>query len=97
MDNIVDTVEKHFGSEQRGLVDLWSLMKDVTSMQAPVGSADVLAARCDPSYEVALISAGKKHLETNFKKFINTTVDAHLPQAKRGGIPGIIPLVKVRI
>lgn len=94
MDNIVDTVEKHFGNEQRGLVELWSLMKDVTSMQAPVGSADVLVARCDHSYEVALISAGKRHLETNFKKFINTTVDAHLPQAKRGGVPGIIPLVK---
>lgn len=95
MDNIVETVEKHFGDEQRGLVELWSLMRGVTSMRAPVGSADVLSARCDPSYEVALISAGKKHLETNFKKFINTTVDAHLPQAKRGGVPGIIPLVKV--
>ena len=95
MDNLVGAVNKNFDEERRSLVELWSLMKDVTAMPAPIGSADVLAARCDPSYEVALITAGKKHLESNFKKFINTTVDAHLPQAKRGGVPGIIPLVKV--
>ena len=95
MDNLVEAVNKDFDEERRGLVELWTLMKDVASMQAPVGSADVLSARCDPSYEVALISAGKKHLEGNFKKFLNATVDAHLPQAKRGGVPGIIPLVKV--
>ena len=53
----------------------------------PVGKTP-LQQRLDPDVQRQLINSARSHLEANYYKFIQETVNANLKEAQRGGIPG---------
>ena len=49
--------------------------------------------RLNPDVQHQMINSARNHLESNYYKFIQETVNANLREAQRGGIPGTEQLV----
>ncbi|XP_015127449.1 nuclear pore complex protein Nup93 [Diachasma alloeum] len=75
------------------ILDMWNMVKVMVNIPAtPRG--DQIKSRTSPEVEQTIVSQARKYLESRYRDFMNSLVNENLAQAKRGGIPGTIPLVK---
>ncbi|KAJ8687706.1 hypothetical protein QAD02_023500 [Eretmocerus hayati] len=75
------------------ILDMWQMVKSMIDLP-PTPAEDQLKSRITPVVEMKIISHARKYLENRYKQFMNSIVNDNLAQAKRGGIPGTLPLVK---
>lgn len=73
--------------------DMWSMVKFMVNIP-PTPRGDPIKSRTSSVVEEKIISQAKKYLENRYRDFMNSLVNENLAQAKRGGIPGTLPLVK---
>ena len=72
--------------------DMWSMVKCMVNIP-PTPRGDQIKSRSSPEVEQKIVTQARKYLENRYKEFMNSFVSENLAQAKRGGIPGMIPLV----
>lgn len=75
------------------IVDLWQMVKCMIDIP-PTPRGDQIKSRSSPAIEQKIVLQAKKYLENRYRDFMNSIINENLVQAKRGGIPGTIPLVK---
>ncbi|XP_034946888.1 nuclear pore complex protein Nup93-like [Chelonus insularis] len=75
------------------VVDMWNMVKVMVNLP-PTTKGDQIKSRTSPEIEQKIVEQAKKYLENRYKEFMNSLVSENLAQAKRGGIPGTLPLVK---
>ncbi|CAB0044628.1 unnamed protein product [Trichogramma brassicae] len=75
------------------IVDMWQMVKSMVELP-PVPGGDQIKSRTSTIVEQKIVSLARKYLEGRYKEFMNAIVNENLAQAKRGGIPGTLPLVK---
>ncbi|KAL7302140.1 hypothetical protein TKK_0005363 [Trichogramma kaykai] len=75
------------------IVDMWQMVKSMVELP-PVPGGDQIKSRTSAIVEQKIVSLARKYLEGRYKEFMNAIVNENLAQAKRGGIPGTLPLVK---
>lgn len=75
------------------IVDLWQMVKCMVDIP-PTPRGDQIKSRSSPAIEQKIVSQAKNYLENRYRDFMNSIISENLAQAKRGGIPGTIPLVK---
>lgn len=75
------------------IVDLWQMVKCMVDIP-PTPRGDQIKSRSSPAIEQKIVSQAKTYLENRYRDFMNSIISENLAQAKRGGIPGTIPLVK---
>jgi len=75
------------------IVDLWQMVKCMIDIP-PIPRKDQIKSRSTPATEQKIVSQAKKYLENRYRDFMNSIINENLAQAKRGGIPGTLPLVK---
>ncbi|XP_012524489.1 nuclear pore complex protein Nup93 [Monomorium pharaonis] len=75
------------------IVDLWQMVKCMVDIP-PTPRGDQIKSRSSPAIEQRIVLQAKKYLENRYRDFMNSIINDNLVQAKRGGIPGTIPLVK---
>lgn len=75
------------------VLEMWQLVKCMVDIP-PTPSGDQIKSRNNPNIENRIIRQARKYLEDRYKQFMNSIVSENLAQAKRGGIPGTLPLVK---
>lgn len=73
--------------------DMWSMVKFMVNIP-PTPRGDPIKSRTSSEVEEKIVSQARKYLENRYRDFMNSLVNENLAQAKRGGIPGTIPLVK---
>ena len=75
------------------ILDMWQMVKCMIDIP-PTPAADQIKSRTSAIVEQKIISQARTYLENRYKEFMNAIVNENLVQAKRGGIPGTLPLVK---
>lgn len=75
------------------ITDLWQMVKCMVDIP-PTPRGDQIKSRSSPAIEQKIVAQAKKYLENRYRDFMNSIINENLVQAKRGGIPGTIPLVK---
>lgn len=75
------------------ILDMWQMVKCMIDIP-PTPRGDQIKSRSSPAIEQKIISQARKYLETRYRDFMNSIINENLAQAKRGGIPGTVPLVK---
>ncbi|TGZ51832.1 Nuclear pore protein [Temnothorax longispinosus] len=75
------------------IVDLWQMVKCMVDIP-PTPRGDQIKSRSSSVIEQRIVSQAKKYLENRYRDFMNSIINENLMQAKRGGVPGTIPLVK---
>lgn len=73
--------------------DMWTMVKFMINIP-PTPRGDPLKSRTSPEIEQKIVLQARKYLENRYRDFMNSMVNENLVQAKRGGIPGTIPLVR---
>ncbi|XP_011499100.1 PREDICTED: nuclear pore complex protein Nup93-like [Ceratosolen solmsi marchali] len=75
------------------VLDMWQMVKSMIDLPlTPTG--DQLKYRNSSVVELKIVSQARKYLENRYKEFMNSVISENLAQAKRGGKPGTLPLVK---
>lgn len=72
---------------------MWQMIKCMVDIP-PTPRGDQIKSRSSPNVEQRIVSQARKYLENRYKEFMSSVISENLAQAKRGGIPGTIPLVK---
>lgn len=75
------------------IVELWQMVKCMIDIP-PIPRKDQIKSRSTPAIEQKIVSQAKKYLENRYKDFMNSIISENLALAKRGGVPGTLPLVK---
>lgn len=75
------------------IVDLWQMVKCMVDIP-PTPRGDQIKSRSSSAIEQRIVSQAKKYLENRYRDFMNSIINENLMQAKRGGVPGTVPLVK---
>ena len=75
------------------VLELWQMVKCMVDIP-PTPAGDQIKSRNSTIVELKIVSQARKYLENRYKEFMNSIVSENLAQAKRGGIPGTLPLVK---
>lgn len=75
------------------ITDLWQMVKSMVDIP-PTPRGDQIKSRSSPPIEQKIVSHARKYLENRYCDFMNSIISENLAQAKRGGIPGTVPLVK---
>ncbi|EZA58757.1 hypothetical protein DMN91_008762 [Ooceraea biroi] len=75
------------------IVDLWQMVRCMIDIP-PIPRKDQIKSRSTPATEQKIVSQAKKYLENRYRDFMNSIISENLVQAKRGGLPGTLPLVK---
>lgn len=73
--------------------NMWEMVKFMVDIP-PTPASDQIKSRSSPTVEKKIISLARKYLESRYKDFMNSVISENLAQAKRGGIPGTLPLVQ---
>ena len=60
----------------------------------PIPREDQIKSRSTAIVEQEIVLHARKYLEDRYKEFMNSVINENPAQAKRGGIPGTVPLVK---
>ncbi|KAG7207484.1 hypothetical protein KM043_009116 [Ampulex compressa] len=75
------------------ITDLWQMVKCMVDIP-PTPKGDQIKSRSSAVVEQKIVSQARKYLENRYRDFMNSVISENLVQAKRGGIPGTVPLVK---
>lgn len=75
------------------IVDLWKMVKRMVDIR-PIPREDQIKSRSTAIVEQEIVIHARKYLEDRYKEFMNSVINENPAQAKRGGIPGTVPLVK---
>lgn len=75
------------------VLDMWQMVKCMIEIP-PTPRGDQIKSRSSPTVEQKIIYQARQYLENRYKEFMNSVVNENLVQARRGGIPGTLPLVK---
>ncbi|KZC06930.1 PREDICTED: nuclear pore complex protein Nup93-like [Dufourea novaeangliae] len=75
------------------IVDLWQMVKYMVDIP-PIPREDQIKSRSTPIVEKRIVLQARKYLENRYRDFMTSVISENLAQAKRGGIPGTVPLVK---
>lgn len=75
------------------ILDMWLLVKCMVDIP-PTPAGDQIKSRNSQMVERKIVSQARKYLESRYREFMTSVVSENLAQAKRGGIPGTLPLVK---
>ncbi|KAL2718929.1 nuclear pore complex protein Nup93-like [Vespula squamosa] len=75
------------------VTDLWQMVKYMVDIP-PTPRGDQIKSRTSPAIEQKIVSLARNYLENRYRDFMNSVINENLVQAKRGGIPGTVPLVK---
>ncbi|KAI4502766.1 hypothetical protein M0802_001810 [Mischocyttarus mexicanus] len=75
------------------VTDLWQMVKFMVDIP-PTPRGDQIKSRTSPAIEQKIVSLARNYLENRYRDFMNSVINENMVQAKRGGIPGTIPLVK---
>lgn len=73
--------------------DIWQMVKHMVEIP-PTPRGDQVKSRSSPAVEQKIVAQARKYLENRYRDFMNSVISDNLAQAKRGGIPGTLPLVK---
>lgn len=79
--------------DDKKIVDLWQMVKCMVDIP-PTPRGDQIKSRSSSAIEQKIVLQARKYLENRYREFMNSIINENLVQAKRGGIPGTIPLVK---
>ncbi|XP_014473557.1 PREDICTED: nuclear pore complex protein Nup93-like [Dinoponera quadriceps] len=77
----------------RKITELWQMVKCMVDIP-PTPRGDQIKSRSSPAIEQKIVSQARKYLENRYRDFMNSIINENLAQAKRGGVPGTIPLIK---
>jgi nuclear pore complex protein Nup93 len=75
------------------VLDMWHMVKCMVDLP-PTPTGDQIKSRNSAIVELKIVSQARRYLENRYKEFMNLIVSDNLAQAKRGGKPGTLPLVK---
>ncbi|XP_001607183.1 nuclear pore complex protein Nup93 [Nasonia vitripennis] len=75
------------------VLDMWQMVKCMVDIP-PTPAGDQIKSRNSNIVEMKIVCQARKYLESRYKEFMNSIVSENLAQARRGGIPGTLPLVK---
>lgn len=75
------------------IVDMWQMVKYMVDVPSTLRDEQT-QPRSNPITEQRIIVQARKYLEDRYRDFMNSVVNENLAQAKRGGVPGTLPLVK---
>ncbi|BES88517.1 Nuclear pore complex protein [Nesidiocoris tenuis] len=75
------------------LSDMWKMLTFVCQLP-PLSKSNVLEARAQPQIQDKIVFQALAYLEIRYREFMEITVSGNLKAARRGGVPGTIPLVK---
>lgn len=75
------------------IVDMWNMVTCMVSIP-PTPRGDQMKSRSSSEVQQKIVEQARKYLENRYREFMNSLVNENLAQAKRGGIPGTVPLVK---
>ena len=75
------------------VVDLWQMVKYMVDIP-PIPREDQIKSRSTSVVEKKIVLQARKYLENRYREFMTSVISENLAQAKRGGIPGTVPLVK---
>ncbi|XP_003707755.2 nuclear pore complex protein Nup93 [Megachile rotundata] len=75
------------------IVDMWQMVKYMVDIP-PIPKEDQIKSRSTPVVEKKIVLQARKYLEDRYRDFMTSVISENLAQAKRGGIPGTVPLVK---
>lgn len=79
--------------DDKKVADMWQMVKCMVDIPA-VPRSDRMKSRVSALVERRIVSQARKYLENRYKDFMNSVIGENLAQARRGGIPGTLPLVK---
>ncbi|XP_066595874.1 nuclear pore complex protein Nup93-like [Prorops nasuta] len=74
------------------IVDMWQMIKYMVDIQ-PTPRGDQIKSRNSPEIEQRIVNQSRKYLENRYRDFMTSVINDNLAQARRGGIPGTLPLV----
>ncbi|XP_014207359.1 nuclear pore complex protein Nup93 [Copidosoma floridanum] len=74
------------------ILDMWQMVKCMVDIPT-IPAGDEIKSRNTLAVEQRIVSQARKYLENRYKDFMNSLVSENMAQAKRGGIPGTLPLV----
>ncbi|CAK9828479.1 Nuclear pore complex protein Nup93 [Anthophora retusa] len=75
------------------IVDIWQMVKCMVDIP-PIPREDQIKSRSTAAVEQKIVLNARKYLENRYRDFMTSVISENLAQAKRGGIPGTVPLVK---
>ncbi|KOC66137.1 Nuclear pore complex protein Nup93 [Habropoda laboriosa] len=75
------------------IVDIWQMVKCMVDIP-PIPKEDQIKSRSTAAVEQEIVLHARKYLENRYRDFMTSVISENLAQAKRGGIPGTVPLVK---
>ncbi|XP_076633557.1 nuclear pore complex protein Nup93 [Colletes latitarsis] len=75
------------------IVDMWQMVQYMVDIP-PIPKKDQIKSRSTPVVEKKIILQARKYLENRYSDFMTSVISENLAMAKRGGIPGTVPLVK---
>ncbi|XP_076242702.1 nuclear pore complex protein Nup93 [Calliopsis andreniformis] len=75
------------------IVDLWQMVNYMVDIP-PIPREDQIKSRSTPVVEKKIVLQARKYLQNRYRDFMTSVISENLAQAKRGGIPGTVPLVK---
>lgn len=73
--------------------DMWQMVRFMVNIP-PTPRGDQIKSRSSLEVEQKIVAQARKYLENRYREFMNSFVSENLATAKRGGIPGTVPLVK---
>ncbi|XP_023288792.1 nuclear pore complex protein Nup93, partial [Orussus abietinus] len=73
--------------------DIWQMVKCLVEIP-PTPRGDQIKSRSSTIVQQKIVNQARKYLENRYRDFMNSVISENLVQAKRGGIPGTLPLVK---
>uniref|UniRef100_A0A8C5Q147 Nuclear pore complex protein Nup93 n=1 Tax=Leptobrachium leishanense TaxID=445787 RepID=A0A8C5Q147_9ANUR len=79
--------------DDKNVSDLWTMVKHMTDVFL-IPAADTLKSRCSVQMQMAFVRQALSYLEESYKNYTLMSVFANLNQAKLGGIPGTLSLVR---
>ncbi|XP_029042677.1 nuclear pore complex protein Nup93-like [Osmia bicornis bicornis] len=79
--------------EDKKVLDMWHMVKYMVDIP-PIPREDQIKSRSTPIVEKKIVLQARKYLENRYREFMTSVISENLAQAKRGGIPGTVPLVK---
>lgn len=95
--DMVDQFGRLFQPERDQEVSaLWDITRSLVRKlpPSPNQAANLATWRTSEDCQKAIVQAAQNYLESDFKKFITTTVFNNMPKAQLGGVPGTYQLVR---
>ncbi|KAH0554443.1 nuclear pore complex protein Nup93-like isoform X2 [Cotesia glomerata] len=78
--------------DDKKVLDMWNMVGCMVNIP-PTIRGDQVKSRSSLEVEEKIVEQARKYLENRYREFMNSLVNENLAQAKRGGIPGTVPLV----